>query len=80
MQGVRVVELNENDIRNINTYMVRYRDLIGSDCLSLHGSIKNLRDRTSVKLEFAAKCAAVTAGVLSPVIISKLVKGMKKRK
>ena len=80
MQGVRIIELNERDIRNINTYMVRYRDLIGSDCLSLHGSIKNLRDRTSVKLEFTAKCAAVAAGLLSPVIISKLIKGMRKHK
>ena len=80
MQGVRIIELNERDIRNISTYMVRYRDLIGSDCLSLHGSIKNLRDRTSVKLEFTAKCAAVAAGLLSPVIISKLIKGMRKRK
>ncbi len=80
MQGVRIIELNDRDVRNITTYMVRYRDLIGSNCLSLHGSIKNLRDRTSVKLEFTAKCAAVAAGLFAPVILTKLLRGMKKHK
>lgn len=80
MQGVRILELNEKDIRNINTYMLRYRDLIGSDCRSLHGSIKVLRDRTSVKLEFAAKFLAVAAALSLPAAAFARRKGCKKRK
>lgn len=80
MQGVRIVEFNEKDVRNINTYMVRYRELIGSECLSLHGPIKNLRDRTSVKLEFAAKALAIAAITAAPAVIFKLLKGCRKSK
>ena len=79
MQGVRIVEFNENDIRNINTYMVRYRELIGSDCLSLHGSIKNLRDRTSVKLEFSLKAAAVAACAAAPFVLHRIIRKKKQK-
>lgn len=80
MQGVRIVELNEHDIRNIKTYMLRYRDLVGSECLSLHGTAKALRDRTSVKIEFGAKCAAAAAAVLAPTVLIKLFGRKRKNK
>lgn len=81
MQGVRIIELNENNIKCIKTRMVRYRELIGSNCKSLHGSIKILRDRTSVKLETGAKAAGVAAVLSSPVILAKIIKySMKKRR
>lgn len=79
MQGVRIVEFNEKDVRNISTRMVRYREIVGTDCLSLHGSIKNLRDRTSVKLEFLGKIAAVSAVLLAPAVTKRMLRGKKKR-
>lgn len=77
MQGVRVIELDSSDLSSFDTYMRYYRDMIGSDCESIHGSLKWLSDRQSVKLETSLKVLGVGAAVAAPFV---LYKKLRKRK
>lgn len=72
MQSVRVLDLNEASPRNIRTEMIRYRDYFGDDCLSITGSLKRLRDRTSVKLETGMKVLGIFSAVVLPVTAAAL--------
>ncbi len=74
MQGVRIIDINENTPDSISTKMVYYRELIGSECLSIHGSEKVLRDRTSVKLDAAKAVLKYSAPIILPVISAKILK------
>lgn len=68
MQGVRIIDINEDNPENIFTKMVYYRELVGDDCLSISGAEKNLRDRTSVKIDFIKSAAKISAPVMIPII------------
>ncbi len=61
MQGVRIIELDENNPREFKTYMSYYRELIGNDCDSIHGTLKWLRDRQGVKLDIGIRLAGAAA-------------------
>lgn len=74
MQGVRIIDINENTPDCISTKMVYYRDLIGSDCLSIHGAEKILRDRLSVKLDVAKAIVKYSAPVIIPFVSIKILK------
>ena len=69
MQGVRVLDINEKNPRDIKTEMIYYRDFFGDDCLSITGTEKKLRDRTAVKLDAIKKYAPVAAAVITPAIL-----------
>jgi hypothetical protein len=74
MQGVRILEFEEDAPFCLRTRMLYYRDLLGDDCRSITGSTKTLRDRTAVKLEAATKTLGVLAALSLPLIIRKLIK------
>lgn len=74
MQGVRIVDLDENNVRDLKTEMVYYRDLIGSECRSLHGTEKVLHDRTSVKLDVLKAVSKVVVPMAAPILTYKLIK------
>lgn len=74
MQGVRIIDLQENDTDTIDTKMVYYRDIVGNDCKSIHGSEKVLRDRTSVKLDVLKKIALYSLPVAVPLTIYKTIR------
>lgn len=78
MQGVRVIELDAADLSKFHTYMRYYRELVGTDCDSIHGSMKWLRDRQSVKLETSLKVLGVTAAVTVPFVAAKVLRKKKK--
>ncbi len=59
MQGVRVIDLDEDKPFELETKMVYYRDIIGNSCRSIHGRDKVLRDRTGVKIDALQKAAPV---------------------
>ena len=74
-QGVRILEFHEDDPFHLKTRMVYYRDLIGTDCRSIHGTLKVFHDRQSVKLETSAKVLGVlSALILPPVLLAKLLR------
>ena len=79
MQGVRIVDINENTPDSINTRMSYYRELVGDDCLSIKGSEKVLRDRTSVKLDVAKKILKIALPVITPVVAFSVYKKLKKK-
>lgn len=74
MQGVRILEFDEDAPFTINTKMIYYRDIIGGNSRSVKGSLKFFRDRTSVKLEAALKAAGVLASVCLPIAMIGLIK------
>lgn len=76
MQGVRLIDINESTPDSICTEMVYYRQLIGSNCLSIKGTEKVLRDRTSVKLDAIKAIAKYTAPVIVPLVSLKIIKGL----
>ena len=76
-QGVRILEFEEDKPFVMQTRMVRYRELIGMDCRSLSGSIKVLRDRTSIKIETSLKVLGGAAAVVLPVLLLKKLTGDK---
>lgn len=79
MQGVRIIDIQENEPESIYTKMVYYRELIGDDCLSISGTEKILRDRTSVKLDVAKEVLKYTAPIVVPVLLIGIVKKLKKK-
>lgn len=79
MQGVRIVDIQENEPESINTKMVYYRQLIGDDCMSIKGTEKTLRDRTSVKLDVAKNILKYTAPVIVPAILIGTLRKIKKK-
>lgn len=78
MQGVRIIDLNEDDIKNFETKMVYYRELIGDNCLSIKGAEKVLRDRTGVKLDVLKSVlkytSPLTLCLTACVILKKIIK------
>ena len=68
-QGVRVIDLNESDPRNIDTYMVRYRDFFGTKCKSIK-PYDFLSDRwhTNFKITLAVLGAAGTAAAVGTAV------------
>jgi len=66
MQGVRLLELDDRCPRSLNTRMVRYRELLGTDCRSIKGRNKVVPDRWNVKIDAALK-ALPFAGALLPL-------------
>ena len=77
MQGVRVIDLNDRVPDNFETRMAYYRELVGPTCRSLSGRERDMRDRTSVKLETAGKVLPVFAALSAPLILKKLIKRKK---
>lgn len=75
MQGVRILEFDENKPFHLDTRMVYYRDIFGDVCRSIHGAAKRLRDRTSVKLETSIKIFAGVSGVILPAVLLRLLHG-----
>lgn len=73
-QGVRIIDLKEDNVCNFTTKMVYYRDIIGKDCRSLHGTIKVLHDREGVKLDVIKAVGKYTAPVALPLIALKIIK------
>lgn len=78
MQGVRIIDFNENNINSFNTKMVYYRDILGTECYSVSGSEKVLRDRTSVKLDVIKSVLKYTAAPLAVGAVAILSKKFKK--
>jgi len=74
MQGVRIIEFNEDKPFTLNTRMLYYRDIFGSECRSIHGSLKFFRDRTSVKLETSLKAAGIIGALTLPAILIKILR------
>lgn len=77
MQGVRIIDINEKSPEHFVTKMVYYRDLIGSDCYSITGIEKTLRDRTSVKLDAVKAVLKYTAPAVIPIVAIGIVKKLK---
>lgn len=78
MQGVRIIDIYENRPDVIDTKMVYYRDLVGNDCKSIHGSEKTLRDRTSVKIDFIKKAAKYATPIVLPLVAIKIIRKITK--
>ncbi len=74
MQGVRIIDINEKTPDSVCTKMVYYRQLIGSNCLSITGSEKILRDRTGVKIDAIKSIAKYTAPFIVPLVSLKILK------
>lgn len=75
MQGVRILEFDEDTPFRLNTRMLRYRDIFSDQCRSIQGSEKRLRDRTSVKLETGLKTLGIlTAAALPLFLLKKILK------
>ena len=72
MQGVRILEFEEDAPFTMRTRMLYYRDLFGDECRSISGSLKTMRDRTSVKLETTLKVLGVLGAISLPLITVKL--------
>lgn len=72
MQGVRILEFDQDAPFTMRTRMLYYRDLFGDDCRSISGSLKTRRDRTSVKLEVSLKTLCVLGAITLPLIALKL--------
>jgi len=79
MQGVRIIDIQENEPESIYTKMIYYRELIGDDCLSISGTEKILRDRTSVKLDVAKEVLKYTAPIVVPALLIGIEKKLKKK-
>ena len=77
MQGVRILEFEEDKPFTVRTRMFRYRDVFSDDCRSIHGTLKTRRDRTSVKIETALKVLPFLAPLLLPAAIRLIRKGNK---
>ena len=71
MQGVRILEFNEDAPFTVNTRMLYYRDIFGDQCRSITGTTKTLRDRTSVKLETSLKTLGILSAVTVPLLLIK---------
>lgn len=78
MQGVRIIDFNENNVRGFSTRMVYYRELIGSDCYSVSGSEKILRDRTSVKLDVIKAALKYTALPIALGAVTAIIRNRRK--
>ena len=74
MQGVRILEFDEDSPFCMDTRMLYYRDLFGDECRSISGTLKWLHDRTSVKLEVTGKVLAGLAAVSLPLVLLKLLR------
>ena len=72
MQGVRILEFDEDAPFSMHTRMLYYRDLFGDKCRSISGTLKTMRDRTSVKLEFSLKALGIIGAVTLPLIAVRL--------
>ncbi|MCH5199061.1 MAG: metallophosphoesterase [Oscillospiraceae bacterium] len=72
MQGVRILEFDEDSPFTLKTKMLYYRDIFGNNCRSIKGSQKIFRDRTSVKLEASLKAAGILAAISLPIAMIKL--------
>ncbi len=79
-QGVRILDFYENAPFAMDTFMLRYRDIVSKKSRSLSGSIAVLHDKTSVKLETGAKTVLPAAAVLTPLLLSCAAIHKKKRK
>lgn len=75
MQGVRILEFDEDAPFTMETRMLYYRDIFGDQCRSISGSLKTMRDRTSVKLETSLKALGVLSAVSVPLLL--MIKRMK---
>ena len=69
MQGVRLLELDDRSPRCLETRMVRYRELVGTDCRSIKGRNKVVPDRWNVKIDVALKALPVIAAALPPALL-----------
>lgn len=74
MQGVRVLDLDDRCPRSLDTRMVRYRELAGTDCLSIHGRNKVIPDRWNVKIDVLLKALPFVGAALVPLTVGRLLK------
>ena len=68
-QGVRVLDLDDRSPRCLDTRMVRYRELVGTECRSISGRNKTVPDRWNVKIDAALKVLPVIAAALPAAIL-----------
>lgn len=73
MQGVRVLDLDDRSPRCLDTKMVRYRELVGTDCLSIKGRNKAIPDRWNVKIDVALKALPFAAAASLPFLVRKMI-------
>ena len=64
-QGVRVLDLDDRSPYDLHTRMVRFRELIGTDCRSVKGRNKTVPDRWNVKIDVALKAVPFSIALLS---------------
>ena len=74
MQGVRVLDLDDRCPRSLDTRMVRYRELAGNVCLSIHGRNKVIPDRWNVKIDVLLKALPFVGAALVPLTVGRLLK------
>ncbi len=71
-QGVRILELDDRCPRNLDTRMVRYRELVGTDCLSIQGRNKVIPDRWNVKIDVLLKALPAAGALAVPLTLAGL--------
>ncbi|MCQ2462264.1 MAG: metallophosphoesterase family protein [Clostridia bacterium] len=64
--GTRVIDIDENDVKNIKTYMVHFKQL-GLKSSSLGPIMKRINDRQSMAMHAAAKYAGIPAACAAAV-------------
>ena len=78
MQGVRILELDEDAPFAMHTRMLRYRDFFGEKCRSVNKELIRHHDRENIKIEILTKALCAAAAAALPVVLIKLIKGFKK--
>ena len=79
-QGVRILDFKADAPFTLETHMRTYRELLGNDCNSLHGSIAVLHDKTSMKLHQLGGLAAVAAALAVPALLLKGVRTIRRKR
>lgn len=79
-QGVRILDFRQDAPFVLNTHMLYYRDLLGKECQSLHGSIAVLHDKTSMKLHAFGRVGIAAAVLALPPAVFQAVKRHKNKR
>ena len=74
MQGVRILEFDENAPFTVKTRMVRFRDFFEDNSRSIKWSLKLFKDRTNMKIETSLKAAGIVSAASLPILLIKLLK------
>lgn len=77
-QGVRIVDLHEENPDIIDTKMVYYRELVGNSCNSIHGLESKYGDKITVKIDILKNVIKYSSPLLLTLSAIKIVKKTKK--